>query len=263
MFSKLTKNFKISKTSKGAAVSTCKRDHFKKAFKTGNIVQLYSRISGSTLQCNSSKVLNGLGSKDVDAASTLWTVAVVDEHTIQLHQDDMFLSIVEGESKLVTKDESNEENTKFKFGFHEQFVLLEAANGSGHHVGLLENGDLKSAIATGTENSSHFAIKIIFEQPTEVEEKKEETAEELDDTTVKENGEADEHKDESTEKKEETTEIVVNGVETVTPEKESDDKSLSKEIEKEVSVKVSSIENTETVKDVVKDVVKDEVKVEG
>lgn len=259
MFSKLTKNFKISKTSKGA-VSTSKRDHFKKAFKTGNIVQLYSRISGSTLQCNSSKALNGLGSKDVDAASTLWTVAVVDEHTIQLHQDDMYLSIVEGESKLVTKDESNEENTKFKLGFQEQFVLLEAANDCGHHVGVLENGELKSAIATGTENSSHFAVKIIFEQPTESEDKKEETADELDDTTAKENGEADEHKDESSEKKEETNEVVVNGVESVTPEKEvSDDKSLLKEVEKEVTEKVSPIENS----DVVKDAVKDEVKVEG
>jgi len=225
MLSKLTKNFK--KGGKGNTSATCKKDHFKLAFKTGNIVQLFSRITGSTLQVTECKSLDGLGSKDSEASNTLWTVNVIDEHTIQLQQEESFLSIVDGEAKLVNKDELSGDESKLKISFFEQFVLLEAENGCGHHIGILDNGALKSAIATGTENCSHFAVKLIFTY-IKPEEKKEEVVEEK----CKENGEtaspAENEAKEGCEKADNETE----GCEKADEVKEEGDKDASAESDK-------------------------------
>jgi len=236
MLSKLTKNFK-SKVSGGKAGTTanCKRDHFKRAFKTGNIIQLFSRMTGNTLHVTVDNTLDALGPKDVDAADTLWTVTVVDEHTLQLYQEESYLSIIDGEATLTKKDESIEESTKLQINFHEQFVLLSAANNSGHHIGMLENGQLKSAIATGTENNSHFAVKIIFSpSPETTEKKEEETADELEGEKDVANGEATEAKDD---------EVVENG--DVVNEAEAKDVSKSEvDIKEETTTEIVNEEAT-------------------
>ena len=50
------------------------------------------------------------------------------------------------------------EKRYFKISIVEQFIRLESADDSGHHIGILSNGDLKAAFATGTEMESHFEM---------------------------------------------------------------------------------------------------------
>jgi len=252
MLSKLTKSFRVSKGGKESASTTQKRDHFKAAFKNGNILQLFSRTTGSTLQVNGNNSLDGLGSKSIEATNTLWTVTVVDEKTIQLNQDESYLSIVDGEAKLVSKDEATEVS-KLRLSFQEQFVLLEDVKGCGHHIGILGSGEMKAAIATGAENNSHFALRIVFTAKPETNEKIIETAETGDEV------EADKDKSKDEEKKIEensvTTDLKDNEVKVETDLNSTLANDIIKEVEKtdiEASKEVNNVEND--VKDEVKDV---------
>lgn len=147
----------------------------KDACRTGNILQFVSRVTGFTLRWMATKeTLDGLGSFESDAKSTLWTVNLVSESIkdgtiIQLHNEGYFLSIVDGETKLTEHEDPSTagEETLLKLSIVEQFVQLEAADGCGHHIGVLNNGDLKAAIATGTEMESHFAPRVIHSAPME------------------------------------------------------------------------------------------------
>lgn len=176
MFKKLKRGGKKSEVEDNVVVNKVdKTKVVKDACRTGNILQLVSRITGHSLQWMASKeTLDGLGSLDKEVKSSQWTVNLVSNSVkegliIQLHNDGFYLSIVEGETRLAQFDEPSAagDETFLKVSTVEQFVRLEAADESGHHIGVLNNGDLKAAIATGTEMESHFAPKIVYSVPVE------------------------------------------------------------------------------------------------
>lgn len=176
MFKKLKRSGKKSDVEGNDKINPVdKTKVVKDACRTGNILQLVSRITGHTLQWMASKeTLDGLGSLDKDLKSTLWMVNLISSSAkegliIQLHNEGFYLSIVEGETRLSQFDEPSAagDETFLKVSSVEQFIRLEAADDSGHHIGVLSNGDLKAAIATGTEMESHFAPKIVYSVPVE------------------------------------------------------------------------------------------------
>jgi len=138
-------------------------------FKTGNIVVLISRTSASALQ-KVGDTVNGKGKPDSDNAK--WTIVDMGNHTCRLHNGHDFLAIVDGTTKLIHFDDSvtASDETHFKLQNHEQFVSFESNKTDGHHVGILSDGELKPALATGKENDSHFAVKMIHDAHPEAAE---------------------------------------------------------------------------------------------
>jgi len=130
-------------------------------FKTGNVVILVSRSSGKALQKVSPTELNGKGETDQENAK--WSVLDLGDHTCRLHNGGDFLGIENGETKLFHFDNPEDcdtEETVFKLKNSEQFVSFESTVTAAHHVGILGDGDVKPALATGTENDSHFAVQL-------------------------------------------------------------------------------------------------------
>jgi len=165
MLGKIAKGLKKNK---GDAKHADKSEYLKHLFSSGNVIQLFSRVTGHTLQRTYTKEeLDGHGLAKKDAASTLWTIHKIsdekEELIVHIYQDQDFLSIVDGETKLSKFDNPlvATDETKFKISYTEQFVRLELADGCGHHVGILPSGSLKAAIATGNENASHFAPRVV------------------------------------------------------------------------------------------------------
>lgn len=177
MFKKLKRGVKkdLEGPEKVVITKVDKTKAIKDACRSGNILQLVSRVTGHTLQWMSSKeTLDGLGCLDNDAKSTLWTVNLVADSIkegfiIQLHNEGFYLCIADGETKLTEYEDpaAAGDETLLKVSIVEQFIRLESADDCGHHIGILNNGDLKAAIATGTEMEAHFAPKVIFSTPIE------------------------------------------------------------------------------------------------
>ena len=51
--------------------------------------------------------------------------------------------------------------TRFRLAQTGQFVTLESLRESGRHVGILQDGQLKPAVATGKEMDAHFGVKLV------------------------------------------------------------------------------------------------------
>ena len=50
---------------------------------------------------------------------------------------------------------------KFRLSQNSHFILLESFKEPGKYIGILNTGELKSALATGKENDSHFGVRLI------------------------------------------------------------------------------------------------------
>lgn len=51
--------------------------------------------------------------------------------------------------------------TKFQLTQRGQFIHLESIKERGRHVGVIDDGQLKAALATGKENHSMFGIRLL------------------------------------------------------------------------------------------------------
>jgi len=132
-------------------------------------VQLYSRLTGKTLQFSSEKsTIDANGSMSSDDVNTLWKVHIVqnqrsDETFVTVVMGNYQLAIIYGEAEMVLREdlESSDKDILLKLGVVNRFIHLESSDGSGHHVGVFKNGVLKPAIATGLEIGSQFYPKLI------------------------------------------------------------------------------------------------------
>jgi hypothetical protein len=50
---------------------------------------------------------------------------------------------------------------KFRLSQNSHFVILESVKEPGRHIGMLPNGELKSALATGKEHDAQFGVRLI------------------------------------------------------------------------------------------------------
>lgn len=135
-------------------------------FATNNVVQLISRTSGRTLQVVQSAtghlVVDGCGA-DAQAFNNVWTVINEGSNMVRLHNNNHYLAIVNGTTTVVFMQPGTPHGieTKLRLSAIGNFVLIESCKETGRHVGILEKGNLKPALATGRETHSHFGVRLV------------------------------------------------------------------------------------------------------
>ncbi|CAG2199333.1 unnamed protein product [Mytilus edulis] len=142
---------------------------YKETFQTNNVVQLVSRASGHSLQIVESSetkkpVLDGCGKEGPQASNTLWTVVNEGKNQVRLHNNNNYIAIVNGITQLVNMPPGtmHGEETKIQLHQSDQFVTMESCKTVAQYVGVLDDGQLKSALATH-RNDTHamFGVRLI------------------------------------------------------------------------------------------------------
>jgi len=130
-------------------------------------VQFISRKSGRTLQIvqapTGQLVVDGMGPEGPTFYNAHWTVLNEGNNIVRLYNQSNYLAIVNGSTIIVpvANPAMAGVETKLRLGQTGQFVTLESFKGSGHHIGILQDGSLKSALATGKEMDAHFGVRLI------------------------------------------------------------------------------------------------------
>lgn len=137
-------------------------------FKTGNVIQLVSRSSGFCLQIVVSPsghlVVDGMGPEGPAVYHAHWTVINEGKNAVRLHNNNNYLAIVNGATVVGSFPPPAKPGpeTRFRVSTHENFIVLESIQEPGRYIGILNNGQLKSALATGREHDADFAPKLIY-----------------------------------------------------------------------------------------------------
>ncbi|XP_062572919.1 uncharacterized protein LOC134234885 [Saccostrea cucullata] len=140
-------------------------------FVTGNQVQLVSKISGRSLRIVQDRVgklkVDGRGDLGQKEWNAVWTV-INEKHNmeIRLHNNFNFLSISNGETKIVHVPEEKEHDrldTLFLLVLDpENFVALESVKEPENCVGIEANGSLRSAEKTFVhDDHAMFGVHLI------------------------------------------------------------------------------------------------------
>ncbi|BFZ13850.1 hypothetical protein BsWGS_16890 [Bradybaena similaris] len=137
-------------------------------FKTGNVVQLISRVTGRTVQIvvnpAGQLVIDANGPLDPNAFNSLWTVTNEGNNQVRLQNFNNYITLVDGiiVVKLYPPGTPHGLETKFQLSqIQQQFVMLESLKEKSHHLGFLRSGELKAALATGKELEAQFAVKLV------------------------------------------------------------------------------------------------------
>ncbi|XP_076110174.1 uncharacterized protein LOC143078979 [Mytilus galloprovincialis] len=150
-------------------VKMCETGNILETFQTNNVVQLVSRASGHSLQIVESSetkqpVLDGCGKEGPQASNTLWTVVNEGKNQVRLHNNNNYIAIVNGITQLVNMPPGtmHGEETKIQLHQTDQFVTMESCKTVAQYVGVLDDGQLKSALATH-RNDTHamFGVRLI------------------------------------------------------------------------------------------------------
>ncbi|ESO99924.1 hypothetical protein LOTGIDRAFT_230861 [Lottia gigantea] len=137
-------------------------------FKNGNVVQLVSRASGRCLQIvslpDNSLIVDGHGPSDPKAFFTHWTVVNEGQNQVRLHNNNNYLCIANGHTCLahVGPGVTQGLETKFQLTQTNQFVIFESLKERHRHIGILSDGQLKPAVATGREDHAQFGVNVIY-----------------------------------------------------------------------------------------------------
>ncbi|XP_064617815.1 uncharacterized protein LOC135481954 isoform X2 [Liolophura sinensis] len=145
-------------------------------FQTQNVVQLVSRSNGQALQIVMSQsgqpVVDGLGAINPHGHTiqdqpfnTLWTVINEGKNQVRLHNNNNYLAIVNGNTIVMNIAPGTPHGVESKFQLYQvanQFVTLESCKEYGRHVGILPNGTLKPALATGKDLHGQFGVRLVF-----------------------------------------------------------------------------------------------------
>jgi len=115
--------------------------------------------------------VHGKGGEGEGSNRAHWTVVNPGGRRVRLHCDNNYITIQDGTTTCVTCKQTERlgEESLFEISHDEQFVIFESCHKSGHHLGILPDGTVKSALATGTETDACFAVKLIS-KPEEVQE---------------------------------------------------------------------------------------------
>jgi len=147
------------------SIATTATGNILSLFQSGNVIQLVSRKSGRSLQIvmgqSGQLVVDGLGQDG--APNATWTVVNEGNNQVRLHNQHNFLACVGGSIIVVHMAPGTVHGieTKFQLSQVGQFIYLESLKERGRHVGILDNGQLKPALATGKEQHSQFGVKLL------------------------------------------------------------------------------------------------------
>lgn len=146
------------------SLATTAQGNILNLFQSGNVVQLVSRCSGRNLEIVQgpvSLVVDGLGHDGAQNAT--WTVVNEGSNQVRLHNNNNFLAVINGNTVVINMPPGTMHGieTKFQLTQRGQFVILESMKERGRHVGILPNGHLKAALATGKEDHSMFGVRLL------------------------------------------------------------------------------------------------------
>ncbi|KAL3887295.1 hypothetical protein ACJMK2_027237 [Sinanodonta woodiana] len=150
------------------SLSTCATGNVMNLFQTGNVVQLVSRASGHTLQIVMAPaghlMVDGMGPEGIQAQNASWTIINEGMNQVRLHNNNNYLTIINGNTYVVNMPPGVMHGIETKFQMHQigQFILFESLKERNRYVGVLPNGQLKSALACGREDHSHFGVRLLF-----------------------------------------------------------------------------------------------------
>ena len=150
------------------SIKQCETGAILQIFQTNNVVQLVSRASGRSLQIIMSPtqqlVIDGAGLEGPQAFNTLWTVVNEGNNQVRLHNNNNYIAVVNGITQIVHMPPGTMHGAETKLQLHQssQFVTLQSCKNIAQHVGVLDNGQLKSALATH-RNDKHamFGVRLI------------------------------------------------------------------------------------------------------
>ncbi|XP_053372802.1 uncharacterized protein LOC123559646 [Mercenaria mercenaria] len=147
------------------SLATTAQGNILNLFQSGNVIQLVSRSSGRNLeilQGPASLVVDGLGQDG--APNATWTVVNEGSNQVRLHNNNNFLAIINGNTVVIPMPPGTMHGieTKFQLMQRGQFIHLESLKERGRHIGILPNGQLKAALATGKEDHSMFGVRPIY-----------------------------------------------------------------------------------------------------
>lgn len=133
-------------------------------FQSGNVIQLVSRASGRTLQIvqgPTGLVVDGVGPDN--AFNAQWTVVNEGANQVRLHNNNNFLAIINGATVVMHMPPGSvhTNDTKFQMTQLGQFIVFSSMREPGKHIGILPNGQLKAALATGREDHAQFGVRLI------------------------------------------------------------------------------------------------------
>lgn len=151
-----------------ASLKQCETGNVLRCFQTNNVVQLICRSNGRTLQIVMSPtgqlVVDGCGAEGPQAFNTLWTVINEGNNQVRLHNNNNYLAVVNGVTQVIHMPPGSSHGIETKLQLHQtnQFVTMASTKVVTQHVGVLENGQLKSALATH-RNDTHaqFGVRLI------------------------------------------------------------------------------------------------------
>lgn len=140
--------------------------------KSGNVIQLVSRISGQTLQIlqapDGRLVLDSMGGDGHQFHNAHFTIVQDKDGYIMFHNNFNYLAIKDGVVQLYSAGPHSLPTPACRFKVREvlmqnQFVTVENLSERGRYIAVLPNGQIKSAIATsGADQDTHFAIRLIY-----------------------------------------------------------------------------------------------------
>ncbi|XP_013409658.1 uncharacterized protein LOC106173169 isoform X1 [Lingula anatina] len=137
-------------------------------FITNNILQFISRASGRTLQIvmspDSRLIVDGQGPDDPQRYNSHWTVINEGNRIVRLHNNYNYLCIINGSTMVVNFPQGSHlgNETRLRVVQIGNFVTFESVNEPGRHIGVMPDGTLKSALATGKEDHAQFGVRLVY-----------------------------------------------------------------------------------------------------
>ncbi|CAE1249330.1 unnamed protein product [Acanthosepion pharaonis] len=136
-------------------------------FRTGNVVQLVSKMTGCTLQIlqtlDGKLIVDAKGSVGYGAFNASWTVINEGENKVRLHNNNNYLAIVDGYTQVVRlpPDTKHGVETKFHVSQAGEWALFQSVHEPNHYIAVFPDGYLRPAKDSIRGPNAHFGVQLI------------------------------------------------------------------------------------------------------
>lgn len=136
-------------------------------FRTGNVVQLVSKMTGCTLQIlqtlDGKLIVDAKGSVGYGAFNASWTVINEGENKVRLHNNNNYLAIVDGYTQVVClpPDTKHGVETKFHVSQAGEWALFQSVHEPNHYIAVFPDGYLRPAKDSTRGPNAHFGVQLI------------------------------------------------------------------------------------------------------
>lgn len=147
-------------------------------FHTGNVVQLVSKMTGCTLQilqaADGNLIIDARGSVGYGAYNASWTVINEGENRIRLHNNNNYLTIVDGYTQVVHVPPYSKHGVETKLHVSQagEWALFQSISEPNQYIGVLPDGNLRPAKDSTRGPNAHFGVQLISSPYAQTQAKK-------------------------------------------------------------------------------------------